>query len=788
MADFRKWFYALAMVALIVGMTVPANAQGGVVTCTASTVPTLIRAQAYADLVGDYTLTCSGGTPTTPGSIVPSVNIQVFLSTNITSKLTNGSSSPFDEALLIIDEPNTPTNPTKPILNCGNGANAPDNGVSGPGVCQIIAPAAQVGGAFPGSPNPAATYSGAPGAWDAVGGADTTCGTEGAPAAGTYGCGRPNVFQGRTATPQASGISSSIVFAGVPFDPPGTLTTRFLRITNVRADAEILGVASSFVQQNVTMSVSFTGSQAVTVTNFTAQQTVATILNGFGVSTNIANDSKGDVAYSNLAFLQCNSEQPNLFAGKSSKCDVSGCNVPGGSSGLLGKYTVQPQVQFVEGFQNAWKTKNIAFMTTLPANPGRSTVGNGDWTNGGGAVYNGGINYPADVAQNVPGVNYNTESGFEWIATAASQGLGAAQSVLIPNPPSGVSPTSVASAGYALYDTNTGVQSAGQATQGTRLALSFTNIPNGTSVFVNPVVLLTNGTTTTGVMVLTSTAADGSGAYAPPTGITEGGAASGSGKAINVGSNNLVQVSNGLAVYEILFTDPNSIETATVPVVVAYASNLSSNPPIGLPVPGTATQVTGGFAPFYTTPTARQPSATLPVPRFIPGASPLNLFEVVKCACDLLFPYVVSHDGFDTGLAISNTSLDPGANYGFGATPQQGTITFFYYGTGAGGQVAPPSQTSGVVPSGQVLTYVLSSGLGNIGTTGPNGLDGRAGTGQFQGYIIAQAGFQWCHGFAFISPLNGGPLSPGVSEGYLALELDAGGLARTVQASENLVH
>ena len=28
MADFRKWFYAFAVVALIAGLTVPANAQG----------------------------------------------------------------------------------------------------------------------------------------------------------------------------------------------------------------------------------------------------------------------------------------------------------------------------------------------------------------------------------------------------------------------------------------------------------------------------------------------------------------------------------------------------------------------------------------------------------------------------------------------------------------------------------------------------------------------------------------------------------------------------------------
>src|SRR5579885_1064161 len=784
MADFRKWLYALAMVALIVGLTVPANAQGGVVTCTASTVPTLIRAQAYADLVGDYTLICTGGTPTAAGQVVPPVNVQVFLSTNVTSKLTT-SSGAFNEALLIIDEPNTPTNPSRPILNCGNsGAN--DSGTSGPGVCQIVSDG-----------NPADTYNGVPNVMGQFGGGNVTCdgssatswpgnvvypptmGTRsGDPGANSYGCGHPNIFQGRTAAAQSTGISSSIVFQGVPFDPPGTLTTRFLRITNVRADAEILGVASSFVQQTVTMSVAFTGSQLVTVTNFTAQQTVATILNGLTVTS----DGKGDTKYNNLAFLQCNSENPKLFSGSS----ATGSDVPGG-----GGYTTQPTVTFVEGFQNAWKTKNIAFMTTGTSTPGNNAVGNGTYTSSG-VTYSGTINYPSDVAQNVPGVNYNTESGFEWVGSAAGQGFGSGQPVLNTNPPSGVSTVTVAGNGYSLYDQNgTGISSAGQATQGTRLALSFTNIPQGASIFVNPVVLLTNGTATTGVMVLTPTAADGSGAFSAPSGATVAGAVTSLGYtagAGSVGTNNLVAVSGGLAVYEILFTDPNSVETAQVPVVVAYASNLSSNPPVGLPVPGTATQVAGGFAPFYTSAAARQPSNSLPVPRFIPGATPLNLFEIVKCACDLLFPFTVSNSGFDTGIAIANTSLDPGANFGFGATPQQGTVTFFYFGTGLGGQVAPASQTSGVVPAGQVLTYVLSSGAGSIGTTGPNGLDGRAGTGQFEGYIIAQAGFQYCHGFAFISPLGGGPLSPGVSEGYLALELDKGGLVRTAQTSENLVH
>jgi len=797
MADFRKWFYALAMVALIVGITVPANAQGGVVTCNASTTPTLVRAEAYADFVGDYSLQCSGGTPTTPGAIVPSVNVTVFLSTNITSKLTAGSSGIFDEALLIFDEPNTPTNPNRPLLNCGNGPGAPDTGVSGPGVCQIIAPSPQTTGPFAGTANPALTYDGTPGVQggsaggggaangDAfcdgavsgfTGNAVTAAGRD--PASGAYGCGRPNIFQGRLGTSQASGINSTIVFAGVPFDPPGTNFTRQLRITNVRADAEILGVASSFVQQNITMSVSFTGTTFVTVTNFTQQQTVATVLHGLSISS----DGKGDTLRNNLGFLQCDSENAKLFA--PSATVSTGIDVPGG-----GGYTTQPSVTFVEGLQNAWKTKNISFMQTATSVGG--TTGNGTLL-ANATDYNFTINYPGDLAQDIPGANYNTESGFELVGSASGQ---AATAGVTPVPSNaslkGVITNGVSNNGYSLYSASgTGIQGAGVATQGTRLALSFTNQPNGLQIFVPPVVLLTNGTNITGVMVLTSTAADGSGGFSATTGISAAGSApaQGSGKTPTIGTNALVQVSNGLVVYEILFTDPNSNETATVPVIVSYPSALSSNPPIGLPVPAQVEQVTGGFAPFYTTPAARQPSATLPVPRFIPGQTPLNIISIVKCACDLLFPYVVSHDGFDTGIAIANTSLDPGANYGFAATPQQGTVTFFYFGTGAGGQVAPPSQTSGVVPAGQVLTYVLSSGAGNIGTTGVNGLTGSAGTGQFQGYVIAQAGFQYCHGFAFISPLGGGPLSPGISEGYLALVLDPGGLVRTAQISENLVH
>jgi hypothetical protein len=745
MADFRKWFYALAMVAVVVGLTVPASAQSSAVTCnTNASVPTLARAQGYAELVGDYVLVCTGGTPTAAGQVVPQVNVSVFLTTNVTSKITG--SGLYDEALLVIDEPNTPgVNSTKPILNCGN-VGAPDTGISGPGVCSIISDG-----------DPALTYDGVGGVQGAAGGTylagvDTACvGSIG----GTYGCGHPNIFQGRLGVPQNTGQNNIVVFAGVPFDPPGSTTSRTLRITNVRADAELTGVASTFAQAQIQMNVSFTGTTFVSVNN--PQQIVAYVQNGL----NVVTDGHGNTFISNLSFLQCNSENPNLTLGKTT----------------LGFDIAQPTVRFQEGFNNAWKAKNIAFMLS----PG----GNGSFVNGGWQ-YGGTTLYPADLGQNVPGANYNTESGFEWVGTGTTNQAvpSLAQGG---NPPNGVGTSTVASNGLALYDPSTGISTAGVASQGTRLALSFANVPTGASLWLYPVLYLyrqnssvgssyayTAGSSS-GVMVLTSTDANGDTAFTPVT----------------ASSTALQQVSNSLAVYEILFADPNSLEQVDVPVVVSYVSNLSANPPVGLPVTGTPATVAGGFAPFYSTSTARQPSSTLPVPRFVPGTTPLNVVQVTKCACDLLFPYVVSAGGFDTGIAIANTSLDP-----FGlASPQEGAVQFWYYGGNANGGSTPGSQTSSIVPSGGILTYVLSNGSGSVWSSSGAAANGLSGVPGLVGYIIAQAGFQYCHAFAYISSLGAGPTTTGISEGYLGIVLDSpftglgfNTLPRTTQRAENDAH
>jgi hypothetical protein len=365
------------------------------------------------------------------------------------------------------------------------------------------------------------------------------------------------------------------------------------------------------------------------------------------------------------------------------------------------------------------------------------------------------------VAQNVPGAIYNTETGFEYNAGTP---------VPVPNPPPGFGFVPVANVGNPLNHPTTGqtgISGAGVANQGTRLALTLTNIPNGASVWVEPIQpIFRQGTipaVQTGVMVLTSTNSNGAGAYTPQTGAA------------------LVQVqANNVIVYEVLYADVFSLEYTDVETLVSYIPNLTQN----LPAPGVTTQGLGSFAPFYTTTAAGQPSSTLPIPRFTPGTGPLDLFLINKCACNLLYPYVVSTAGYDTGLAVANTSTDPGLTFGFLGVPQSGKVTFWYYGIMANGSAVPGPQTSSAVPSGRVLTYVLSSGSTDWG------LDGR-GAGLI-GYMISQAEFQYCHAFAYIGPLGGGPTTAGVSEGYLALMMDqtglVGGLFRTFQFGEALAH
>ncbi len=90
MVDFRKWLPALAAIALFAasGQKASAQQQFPSLSCVSNAGATpLVRAEGLTELVGDVVLNCTGGTPTPAGSLVPLVNLQIFLNTNVTSRL-----------------------------------------------------------------------------------------------------------------------------------------------------------------------------------------------------------------------------------------------------------------------------------------------------------------------------------------------------------------------------------------------------------------------------------------------------------------------------------------------------------------------------------------------------------------------------------------------------------------------------------------------------------------------------------------------------------------------------
>jgi hypothetical protein len=176
------------------------------------------------------------------------------------------------------------------------------------------------------------------------------------------------------------------------------------------------------------------------------------------------------------------------------------------------------------------------------------------------------------------------------------------------------------------------------------------------------------------------------------------------------------------------------------------------------PVPPAFTAAAGAIA-----------SSSLPIPRFIDTSTATNVVAVTICRTNLLFPFVTNQSGFDTGLAISNTSTDP-----FGTAAQQGPCTLNFYGANA-----PAAVTTASIASGTTYTNLAS-------LAAPN----------FQGYMIAVCNFQYAHGFAFVSDLG----ARNLAMGYLALiipdpprsaqpfECAAGGIAGCSFSGEQLAY
>jgi hypothetical protein len=313
----------------------------------------------------------------------------------------------------------------------------------------------------------------------------------------------------------------------------------------------------------------------------------------------------------------------------------------------------------------------------------------------------------------------------------------------------------------------------GYASQGTQIQFAVTGVSAGVTLYAPSYVYLTGayGTgTIVGVAVLVSQGGVTVAGAAPPL-LLSGGTPVAAGEVALTSSANTANL-----VYEIWYSDPSVLETLSVPISVEYVSNTASNIPATTST-AAPSKVAVGFSPQVGPHTA---SSSAPIPRFVQDTTSTTLFTISPCSCNLLFPFVTNIAGFDTGVAIANTSMDP-----FNTSSQTGTVILNYYGTTSGGGAAPPATPPlGPVPAGQELIFTLSNG-GNYSTPATPG---------FEGYIIAQANFQYCHGFAFISDVGAQKLA----EGYLAISLDVPvvtvnialptGLNRTGNAGENEGH
>jgi hypothetical protein len=338
----------------------------------------------------------------------------------------------------------------------------------------------------------------------------------------------------------------------------------------------------------------------------------------------------------------------------------------------------------------------------------------------------------ASTLQNIPGTIYNSESGF------------------VTNLPS------VSQYGFT----------AGLADYGTRLKAVFNNVPTGVTIYVSTNNVINLFTTSTGGSAPAPTTNTSTASYASLV-MTETGSEGNIVTPTNYLQNASLANVEGyapasptatagqyIAVWEVMNTNPNTIENFDF----AFFETYTANPGANLPPPTTSpATVTMSYAPTatqgaFSASAGVAASGTLTIPRFSDAASTAaSLFTISQCTTNLLFPFVTNQVGFDTGIAILNTTLDP-----WGTAAQQGTCTMYFYGNNQ----PTPFVTPVIVPGQGINTAPASNWAFMASTIAPN----------FEGYMIAICQFQMAHGYAFVSDLG----SQKLAHGYLALILSNG--------------
>lgn len=783
MSHFRKMLFAAAVVASVIGSTGTASAQANPFVCNTSFSPLVVRVEGLRELVGDIVITCTGGNAlsgalatgnipgnsanvpsiftatgvvATPGTgtigngllagtwfqfgqvpagtanssnngtgtftpltnpTVPAINISVTIAgTRITNRIFGSTN--LTDALLFIDEPANPAAGAT-LANQNPCANAGVS-VGTAGVCTTMSYFFDNTGLAIG-----AGYA-----------STTSAGNSGTTA------GRPiNVYQAQFGV--GGGFApneQTVTFVGVPIVQPGQNGgTRVYRIKNIRVQ-----VANAFqVNGQIQAFISIQNPPANLVLN-NAQGVVGFVQRGLFFDT-----------ISGGPYAQCLGWNSTSSGG-----------YPTEAASTQGNLVSTGALRFTEAYGVSFKRRGVG--SALDAYD---------------SVYN--QSYIPTFGQSDPRVNYNNESGF-----------------------------------YNLqFPTANSLSSVGIASQGTRLRARFSGVPAQVRVYVSaqPITAADscsssvstqrvgrNSGNTSGFCIGQG-AAIGNAAFAASgvaaDGSVEGftanttyafGVNAGTGGVANVqgstapgwGGNGaaygaltrtpqLIRVTiaadgTGTFFWEVLRADDNVIDRFDFLVAIAFPPTTSIVTDANTSV---VANVSGNYAPIAATGGNGYPS----VPSFV-LTQPEELrpiFTITNCATNLLYPFVSSVTGFNTGIAVTNASKDP-----FGTVNETGICRVFFYGTTAGGGIDPtPQPFTKAVPSGQVATFNLLFG-------GPEyGIQPVVG---FQGYIIISCNFRWAHGFAFISD----PSNLQTAQGYLALILDTPGLfratgAQTAEALDN---
>jgi len=504
--------------------------------------------------------------------------------------------------------------------------------------------------------------------------------------------------------------SKYVSFYGVPMMPPVSAgDSRVFRITNVRANANGIPAGSGNAGYAQAL-ISISGSSFVPLTN--SQLIVGYVQPGLTASLRSTSNS-GSLSSSGAQFSQCSSNP--------------------GDTAIL---------RFAANFPTAFKTRVLA--GTNGASSGQTASG----------------------IQNVPGGinNATSESGYIF------NGLG------------------TPSAGSLSGNGNT----AGLADFGTRMKAVFSNIPAGVSLNVSTVNVLSN----TAVFNSTTTAFP-TNAVAPPASSTsntyaqlivsdtspENGVSAPVLTATGANNTSSSSTSSGVpivtftpaagsntvtAVWEVVNSNTTLNQNFDFLVSTSYSANVANNTPAA---PSTVT-VSLSYAPISSTSSA---STSAVIPRFVDLGSGDNktLFAINICQTSLLFPYVSTITGFETGLAISNTSMDP-----FTTGLQAGACTLNWYGNNNGGSTNTPIPSSTTAVSG---APVIAAGTTWTGAASSSNMAGQG----FTGYMIAVCNFQYAHGYAAITDVG----TRGILTAYLALVLNNTSTARTgTPAKETLTH